>query len=272
MAVTIINADDFGLSPGMNEAIIYCFQNKLINRASLMVTTDYTAAAVAHYKKHPEDLCGLHLDLMYGNAVCVDDKMLVDESGRFCKGFFGLLWATIYRPKQIRRVLEEEIVAQLDFFKKNKLAINHVDGHNHIHMIPMVNKILRTLAPHYGVRHIRTINESLFRTLFVTRDITCLNPKRILRHMFFNLLSLFQPRNSSQYFYSILFSCELTKKRMIIATLDKYRPTEIMVHPGNPTTDLQAEIWDNRTKRFLLSASRTKELEALKSFAALNNV
>src|SRR6185312_9264780 len=59
----IVNADDFGLSEGVNRGIIEAHERGIVTSASLMVLQPASASAAAYSREHPRLSMGLHLDL-----------------------------------------------------------------------------------------------------------------------------------------------------------------------------------------------------------------
>ena len=48
--------------------------------------------------------------------------------------------------------------------KEQGIEISHIDGHEHIHIIPSINKIVRRLAKKYQIERVREINENFFES------------------------------------------------------------------------------------------------------------
>src|SRR5437899_6893534 len=59
----IVNADDFGLSPGVNRGIIEAHEHGIVTSASLMVRWPAAREAVNYARQHGALSLGLHLDL-----------------------------------------------------------------------------------------------------------------------------------------------------------------------------------------------------------------
>src|SRR5206468_8347237 len=59
----IVNADDFGQSPGINAGVIRAHEDGVVTSASLMVRWDAAADAAAYARAHPQLGVGLHVDL-----------------------------------------------------------------------------------------------------------------------------------------------------------------------------------------------------------------
>jgi predicted glycoside hydrolase/deacetylase ChbG (UPF0249 family) len=59
----IVNADDFGLSPGINRGVVECYERGIVTSASLMVDQPGAEEAAAYSRAHPELGVGLHIEL-----------------------------------------------------------------------------------------------------------------------------------------------------------------------------------------------------------------
>src|SRR5262245_54457274 len=81
----IVNADDFGRSHSINEAVIRAHREGILTTASLMVNEPGCDEAVALAREHPKLGVGLHLTLLCGHAALGRDAIpgLIDERGAF---------------------------------------------------------------------------------------------------------------------------------------------------------------------------------------------
>lgn len=165
-----VTADDFGLSPEVNEAVIETHRLGIVTAASLMVAGDAAAHAVELARRTPSLAVGLHLVAADGRATLPvpDIPHLVDREGRFAKSPFraGLRYAF---SRVAREELRREIVAQLEAFRRTGLALAHVDGHHHLHVHPVILSILAELAPDYGIPAVRLPSEELATALALDR-------------------------------------------------------------------------------------------------------
>ena len=143
----IVNADDLGLTPGVNRGILRGFQDGIVTSASLLVTGGAFEEAVALARQNPTLDIGLHLTLVEERAVLGHKVLptLVDETGRlprtsgefFRRAFLGRInWDEVKR----------EIAAQIARFRKTGLRLSHIDSHQHLHMFPPVFQIVRRLV------------------------------------------------------------------------------------------------------------------------------
>ena len=147
MKQLIINADDLGLTPGVNRGIIRAFQAGTVTSASLLVTGSAFEEAVTLARQNPELDVGLHLTLVEERAVLGRDALptLVDETGRFPRTS-----GEFFRRAVLGRIgwdeVEREIAAQIARFQKTGLRFSHLNSHQHLHMFPPVFQIVRRLT------------------------------------------------------------------------------------------------------------------------------
>jgi chitin disaccharide deacetylase len=143
----IVNADDLGLTPGVNRGLLRAFQDGIVTSASLLVTGSALEHAVALAQQNPELDIGLHLALVEERAASDPGMLptLVDETGRLPstsgeflrRAFLGRInWAEV----------ECEIAAQVARFENTGLRLSHIDSHQHLHMLPPVFEIVRRLT------------------------------------------------------------------------------------------------------------------------------
>ncbi|MGQ9778289.1 MAG: hopanoid biosynthesis-associated protein HpnK [Bacillota bacterium] len=166
----IVNGDDFGRSSRINEAILRAHREGILTSASLMVTGEAFAEAVAMAKETPSLAVGLHLVLVGGRAVLPREEIphLVDENGYFpadpfragCRYFFS---------SACRRELAREIEAQFARFAATGLPLGHVDGHCHLHLHPTVFSLLLPLAARYGAKGIRVPRDDFWTAIAYDR-------------------------------------------------------------------------------------------------------
>jgi hopanoid biosynthesis associated protein HpnK len=162
MKELIINADDFGLSSGVNRAVIKAWQEGCLTSASLMAGGGAFAEAVSMARDNPGLQVGLHLTLVQGRGVLPYSKFpsIVDRAGNFTIDpvHGGMRYFFV---KSLRPQLHREIEAQIVSFRETGLPLSHVDGHLNIHMHPVVFDILGELMPKHGIATFRLSRERL---------------------------------------------------------------------------------------------------------------
>ena len=162
----IINADDFGFSQGVNQAIIQAHREGMLTSTSLMVTGTAAAEAVQLAQAHPHLGVGLHLVLVCGKAALPPTQIphLVNDQGQFSDDPTAAGLRYQFDPAA-RQELRQEIRAQLETFIDTGLPLSHVDGHLHLHLHPVVMAILCELAHEFGIPFVRLPREELGFTL-----------------------------------------------------------------------------------------------------------
>jgi chitin disaccharide deacetylase len=113
----IVNADDLGLSAGVNRGIAQAHEQGIVTSASLMVRAPAAAEAAAYAKAHPELSVGLHVDLAEWH-------------------YKGEAWIAAYEvvPLDDAAAVGAEVAAQVEHF----MALmgrepTHLDSHQHVH-------------------------------------------------------------------------------------------------------------------------------------------
>lgn len=152
----LINADDFGISPSVSSAIIYGLKNELLDRTTMIVTSDYAVDSFKLAKK--ENLTpyiGLHLNLDEGKPLTENIKNFKE----FCSSdglFSGINANPIYiKDSALRKACEEEIAAQLSRFCEMGGELKHVDSHHYIHNKLSILSLLIPLARDYSFTSMR---------------------------------------------------------------------------------------------------------------------
>ena len=126
----IFNADDFGISKGVNAAIVKAHREGILNSASLMINQKYAAEAVKLAKEMPELEMGLHVNLTneYPAASAQEIPLLVDNRGKLKNGFVNLLLISFLKPRQLRQQVEIEMRARIAKYLTTGLPLQHLDS------------------------------------------------------------------------------------------------------------------------------------------------
>lgn len=253
----IINADDLGFTLGVNLAIQKAHLEGYLTHASLVANTDFFDHAVSEVLPSCPNLkIGLHLNLTVGKALHVGS--FFSQNGKFNNTFVKFLF--MRKTPKVLQDLESEIEAQILKLKFNGVDIQHIDGNEHIHIIPSINKIVKRLARKHSIGRIREINENWWTTLkFNLRTASFAN---IIKLVLLKFLSVFNQNKNEVQFYSILNTCEINAENLFnyLENTD-YQSVEIMLHPSFINMEINLNEWVPRLHEFLLSDYRTQELE-----------
>jgi hopanoid biosynthesis associated protein HpnK len=158
----IITADDFGADDAVNEAVENAHIDGILTAASLMVTGNAMADAVARAKRLPHLGVGLHLVLVEGRPALPPDRIpdLVDSDGLFRTNMVRAGIDIFFRPA-VRRQLAAEIEAQFAAFAATGLPLDHANTHKHFHLHPTIAGLILSIGPRYGLRAMRAPVEPL---------------------------------------------------------------------------------------------------------------
>ncbi len=158
----IINADDFGLTAGVNRAIVEGHEHGVISSTTVMANGAAFAEAFDLAQSRPELGVGCHVVLVDG-APLLDPaqvKSLMDPasdrtgSPRF-RGGIGKFGALALLGRLDANQIEAEATAQIRKVQSAGIAVTHLDSHKHTHLFPHVLRPLLRAAKRCGVRAVR---------------------------------------------------------------------------------------------------------------------
>ncbi len=152
----VVNADDFGLAPEVNEAVERAHRHGVLSAASLMVAAPVASDAVARARRLPTLRVGLHLVLVEGDAItpAADIPALVDAAGRLRTDRVSYGSAVAFSPS-VRRQIQREIRAQFEAFRATGLPLDHVNTHQHYHLHPWLTNEILAIGGDYGMTALR---------------------------------------------------------------------------------------------------------------------
>ena len=171
----IVNADDFGRSQSINQAVIRAHREGVLTTASLMVNEDGCSEALALARENPRLGVGLHLTLLCGRSALTPEAIpgLVNARGQFSDNPVLVGFRYFAQPK-LRPQLFAEMDAQFEKFRATGLKLDHVNGHLHLHLHPTLFAILMENSRRWGITHLR-----------LTRDPFWLNARLVSGHWFY---------------------------------------------------------------------------------------
>jgi predicted glycoside hydrolase/deacetylase ChbG (UPF0249 family) len=133
--VLIVNADDFGQSPGVNAGVVETHERGIVTSASLMVLQPGAGEAAAYARAEARLGVGLHLDLGEG---------IHTEGG----------WQPVYQrvPPEDAAAVEREVSEQLERFRDLMGSDpTHLDSHQHVHLDGTAGTVAGRLAAKLAV-------------------------------------------------------------------------------------------------------------------------
>lgn len=156
----IINADDFGLTRGVNAAVIRAHREGVLTSATLMAGGLAWQEAVELSRANPGLGVGVHLTLTALRPVLPPSQVpsLVDKDGRFRRQFWR---APLWNKEEV----EKEWRAQIQRLMEAGLRPTHLDSHHHIHLWPGLADITLALAREFEISALRFISPLSFKIM-----------------------------------------------------------------------------------------------------------
>lgn len=161
MVRLIVNADDFGLTSGVNRAIAELHQAGVLTSASLMARGGATEEAIEMARSMPALGVGCHVVLVDGQPVLSARNQIPNLADPAGDCFRPSLWDFLnglYREKsrkRFREQIEAETRAQIEFLQSKGLRLTHIDTHKHTHMFPSILRSVLRAARACGIRAVR---------------------------------------------------------------------------------------------------------------------
>ena len=156
----IVNADDFGLTEKVNQAIVQGHRSGIITSTTLMANGMAFNSAVALAQATPELGVGIHLNLTTGKAISCRSKIpgLVDARGLFCNTPEWLVARLAARTLSLGQV-ERGVSGSDGKVLSAGVAPTHLDGHKHVHLFPPIFELVIQMAKEYGISAVRCTRE-----------------------------------------------------------------------------------------------------------------
>ena len=153
----IVNADDFGLTAGVNRAILELHRAGVLTSTTLMARAAATEEAIELARSTPTLGVGCHVVLVDGAPLLSARELptLVDpRTGRF-QPTLGLFLQRLFAGRIRSSEIEAEAGAQIARLQSAGVALTHIDTHKHAHMFPAVLRPVLRAARAAGIRAVR---------------------------------------------------------------------------------------------------------------------
>ncbi|MBP2654497.1 MAG: YdjC family protein [Firmicutes bacterium] len=257
----IINADDFGLHPAVNQGIIEGYQAGCVTSTTIMACGKAFAAAAEQALGQPGLGVGVHLTLV-GEKPVTDAgnvQSLVDSEGQFPSSYPQFLSRFFQRKIKLDEVYCE-LRSQVVKAAASGLALTHLDSHQHLHVLPGIIDIVLKIASEFSIKALRIPAEPF---LFTGGYPVAIG--RVIGRSGLSTLAVLARRKAKRQglkvpdcFYGMLAGGNLEEK-YLLNIVDRLPDgvSEIMMHPGGDDAAIR-ELYDWRL-------SWQAELAALKS-------
>ncbi len=221
-----ITADDWGMSPGINEGILELAQAGLVRRVSILATGNHLETRLKELTQVPGIELGLHLNLTLppfsdrrGGSPAIQSPFS-----------FLLRWFNPFQHARLEEFALYETKKQIQTLEALGIKIQYLDGHHHVHLVPGLMDALMPIAQSHQIRRIRLpLSWGLIWGSKFPLILLSLAAKRRFKRLGFEFLPCFYPKLS-------LFS----DPKLLCAQLSRRPGAEVIVHPAKKD-DLGAE-------------------------------
>jgi len=155
----IINADDFGLTSGVNQAIVELHGHGKLTSTTLMASASATEKAIEQALGTPTLGVGCHVVLIDGSPITPVELLPCLAAAKDLSPTLGSFLVRAYSGRatgrNITQDIETEASAQISKLQRSGLHLTHIDTHKHTHMFPAVLRPVLRAARAAGIRAIR---------------------------------------------------------------------------------------------------------------------
>ena len=241
----LVNADDFGFTPDVNEGIVEAQRRGILTATTAMANGDAFDDAARLARENPALDIGCHLVLVGGRSLL---------SGRPFPLTVSKLLGALAR-REIRPY--DELKAQVRKIVDAGMRPSHLDTHKHTHLAPPVLDAVARLGEEFGIRWVRRPFDFPLSAAGVPllKRMTS-RALGLLRRRFHRVLSRHGCQTTDHFAgFQITGRFRTAELVQLVDRLPE-GSTELMVHPGRCGPAL-------RRARTRLKESRERELEAL---------
>ncbi|HIP97625.1 MAG TPA: carbohydrate deacetylase [Anaerolineae bacterium] len=253
----IVNADDYGRTPGVTRGILRAHQRGIVTSTTVMMNMPYASESLRLAEEYPRLRVGVHLVFTSHYPILPPEEIpsLVHGNGTF------------YRPEELmERVIEvdlgqlrAELRAQVELFLSTKRRPTHLDCHHGVYLYPPLFAVHVELAKEFGLPMRVPLSPP---ETFAGREIPTIAPDLPPDKLFRFLAEdwrLVQEAGVSHpdHFVGRFFGAEALTVERLLRILEELPPgiTEMMTHPGLADEQLLRES--------SYAVERERELELL---------
>jgi chitin disaccharide deacetylase len=241
----IVNGDDFGLCEAVNIGIVESHRDGILTSTSIMANGDAFEQAAAIARECPTLDIGVHLTLTEQRPVlpAASVPTLVGADGRFPP--HAIPFAARYLRGRIALAeIRDELDAQIRRVIDAGLRVSHLDGHQHVHVLPGIARVVTELARAHGIAAVRYPAERL-RGYMLT---SLRNMRRVTEQLMVACACAFSPLRDlkrTDAFLGFYFGGRLTEANLlkVLQSLPASQTVELMCHPGREDRDSRFRHW-----------------------------
>ena len=243
MRKLIVNADDFGHTPGVTEGILKAHREGIVTSTTAMMNLPHAQEALRRAAEHPRLGVGVHLNSTYGRPLlpAAQVSTLLDEKGIFLRPEVQMMRATEINPDQVRA----EWRAQVEAFGASGREPDHLDCHHSAHVHPAFFAVYLELAEEYHLPVRMPIpSEEELAHVNLPEVFGADFPADVVRAVVQQDLQLVRQHRIGHpdHFLGDFFGGQQLSVERLLAMLPEVQPgvSELMTHPGFADAELIA--------------------------------
>ena len=254
----IVNADDLGLHPDIDRGIERAHREGIVTSASLAAVGASFEHAAEMCRRCPDLDVGVHLTLVGEQPLSDPSSLgdLVTSRGRFVDAHPALV-ARALTGRLDRGAVLRELDAQIEKVERAGFRPSHLDGHQHVHLLPGVWPVVVELARRHRIGWVRV---PAFRPLFRHSGANGSGIARTGLRFGLNVLqwgrrTSLDGLRSADVTPALAESGHLTAQciRRALGTVPAGAVAELVAHPGVTTPALEARYdwgydWSGETE------------------------
>jgi len=233
MLLVIINSDDLGISPKVNDAVFDLMRMGKVTSASLLANAPAVEDAATRQMHFPNCSFGVHLNLTEFKPLTNNPELspLLAGTGEFSPKKVR----SIHLNTSIQQAIFHEWMAQIECLRALGVEPSHIDSHHHVHTIPGLFRTLKRVQKASGIYKVRQSMNFY--------GLQKPSPLLLLKKQLWNLaLRKIVHTETTQGFTD--FSRFMGSSAMVAKT---FRTVELMTHPGSELfsdeTDMLETDW-----------------------------
>ena len=274
----VVEADDLGLTKSFNYGILHSYQNGILQSTCIRTNGPAFKHAIQEILPQcPNIGIGVHLNLVEGIGEIksrVSASRLYDASGNYKNSFSSLLIRCKLRDKKLLHEIETDYRIQIEKALSNGIRIDHLNSHQHSHVIPEIFRIVCYLAKEYGIRYVRLTRERFHSCNPLTNSLLFWYQVNLAKLVIVNKFSKQNVATAEEfgiktndYFIGITHAGHMDSDNIKkgLVTLDFLNPklVEVLLHPCMFLLNEYDTYISSGIKSYVSANERQQELNAL---------
>ncbi|MBF0623666.1 MAG: ChbG/HpnK family deacetylase [Magnetococcales bacterium] len=227
----ILNADDCGYDARVNQAIFELLGLGLISSTTLLANGLAIEEALARVGDFPGASFGVHLNITQFTPLSGHPGLapLLNEGGAFAQDP-----RRITMDAGLRAAILAEWSAQIERVRQAGVAISHLDSHHHLHTVPALFGVLKTLQDRFGILRVRNT-----RNLYAAPQVLPDWRLRLKKGLWSQALRRWPPLTLTTDFFTDLTTFVILDRAGCLTPRGSF---ELMVHPGSVNSTYETRL------------------------------